>query len=483
MFEDALLTAAPPGVDPAAEPPACSSFDPAADIDPALLRQLCTGERAAAMADVPVGPELAILLDLFDPSTANAHDLVEAEAAVARLAAWVAGIEASVSAELASRPEMRPDETGHRSVNPVTNAAVTVAARCQVTARQAENQVGHALQLTEDFPDTHTTLSSGAIDVRRARVITDELGGQDPDVRTRVEAAVLPKAPELDAVALRKLIRRLLHELAPVEQAERHRAARDRRYVAIMPASDGMAHLEALLPAEDATALNTALNVAAADAKRADTAAGTPARTKDQRRADALATLGWAALAACAEAATVPADSPQGDVADGPGGAAGSPGADHAGGGTSGPGDLDAGGAAGRTTGDPATDADRGRAGDRAGGPGNFHAGGAAGRTPGDPATGAGDGRAGAPGRTTGNPATGVAGSTADRTRPATPPLVPAVAPLVPAVAPLPPPPPPPAQLPPQAQPATLPPWAPLLPRGAGLPSPAGPRGDRSACT
>ncbi|RIQ33707.1 HNH endonuclease [Jiangella rhizosphaerae] len=98
----------------------------------------------------------------------------------------------------------------------------------------------------------------------------------------------------------------MLHELAPVEAADRYEAARERRYVAITPASDGMAHLEARLPAADAAALDTALNAAAADAKRADAAAGLPARTKDQRRADALAELGWAALTACADGTTTP---------------------------------------------------------------------------------------------------------------------------------------------------------------------------------
>ncbi len=119
---------------------------------------------------------------------------------------------------------------------------------------------------------------------------------------------MLPKAPTMDAVALRKLIKRLLQELAPVEAAERNQRARDNRYVAITPASDGMAFLEALMPAEDLTALNTALNVAAADAKRADAAAGLPARTKDHRRADTLADLGWTALAACADGSTAVAD-------------------------------------------------------------------------------------------------------------------------------------------------------------------------------
>ncbi|WP_407659267.1 hypothetical protein, partial [Jiangella rhizosphaerae] len=186
MFEEALLTAPPPEVaPPAGWEVAWAHDDPSvADIDPALLEELCTGgEAAVAVFDidqVPAGPELAARLAAFDPSVATADELVEAVAASARLAAWVAGFEAGAAAQLASRAEMRPDETGYRSVNPVTNTAMTLAGRCQVTCRQAENQVGHALQLVLDFPDTHALLATGAIDLRRARVVTDELGGQDP---------------------------------------------------------------------------------------------------------------------------------------------------------------------------------------------------------------------------------------------------------------------------------------------------------------
>ncbi|SDU77460.1 HNH endonuclease signature motif containing protein [Jiangella alkaliphila] len=300
MFEEATYTALSPGSGPAAADHVV--WHPDRDEWVALTRcERPAGALPAGIERIPAGPRLAAVLARFDPSTADAYDLVEAAAAWARLAAWVAAGDARSLAELASRAVMRPAETGHRSLNPVTNTAMDVAGRCQVTARQAEHQVGHSLQLVEDFPDTHAALAAGLIDLRRARVITDELGGQEPAVRARVEAAVLPKAPTMDAVALRKLIKRLLQELAPVEAADRNRRARDSRYVAITPASDGMAFLEALMPAEDLAALNTALNVAAADAKRADAAAGLPARTKDHRRADTLADLGWAALAACAD--------------------------------------------------------------------------------------------------------------------------------------------------------------------------------------
>src|ERR1700754_4913286 len=262
------------------------------------------GVLAFAVEDLPPGPELAGLLARRDVSAAGgAFDGVEAAAEGGRvvaggvagggrgLGAWAPAGEARAWAELAGRAELRPADTGYRSVNPVTNTAVLVAGRCQLTAKQGGDDVCRAGQVVGGFPATWAALEAGLIDLRRVRAITDELGGQDPAIRARVEAAVLPRAPFLDAVALRKLVKRLLLELAPVEAAERHQIAREGRYVAVTPASDGMAPLEARLPAEDAIALNATLNAAADAAKRADTAAGAPARTHDQRRADALAAL------------------------------------------------------------------------------------------------------------------------------------------------------------------------------------------------
>lgn len=251
----------------------------------------------AVVDDMVPGPGLARLLDRVDVAELSGYELVEAAAGWQRLASWVAAAQAATLAELPRRSQMRPaDGSGYRSVNPATNTAMEIAGRLCVTTRQAENTVGHAVQLVEDFPATHAALTAGTIDERRARVITAELGGQDPDIRRRVEAAVLPQAGELDAVALRRTIRRLLHQLAPVEAEQRCRDAREERYAAVTPASDGMAHLEAYLPAEDAEAVKATLDAAAEADKRRDAAAGREPRTTDQRRADALASLAWASL-------------------------------------------------------------------------------------------------------------------------------------------------------------------------------------------
>lgn len=253
---------------------------------------------AAEVGDLSPGVGLAAVLAEADVAGLSAYDLVEAAAGWQRMISWAQARQAGVLAQLSRRPEMQPGSTGYRSVNPVTNTGLEVAARTCITARQAENLVGHAVQLVEDFTATHAALEPGVIDDRRARVITGELGGHEPDIRGRVEAAVLPVAGGLDSVGLRRKVTALLHRLAPVAAEERCRQARQERYVAVTPASDGMAHLDALLPAEDAYAVKATLDAAADTTKRRDAEAGHPARTADQRRADALAAMAWASLTA-----------------------------------------------------------------------------------------------------------------------------------------------------------------------------------------
>jgi Domain of unknown function (DUF222) len=108
-----------------------------------------------------------------------------------------------------------------------------------------------------------------------------------------VEAEVLPHAEGMTGSRLRRAIIRTLHRLDPDTMAGRAENAAENRCVRFTPARDGMAWLEAYLPAADAAAVQTAVEAAAAGMKRADPDDG---RTAAQRRADALAQLGWLAL-------------------------------------------------------------------------------------------------------------------------------------------------------------------------------------------
>jgi len=101
---------------------------------------------------------------------------------------------------------------------------------------------------------------------------------------------VLPKASEQTLAQFKASVRRAVATTTPATiEAQRDHAMTERR-VCLTPREDGMAELWALLPAEGAAAVTTAI-----DALASATPADDP-RTADQRRADALIDLAITAL-------------------------------------------------------------------------------------------------------------------------------------------------------------------------------------------
>ncbi|HMG28750.1 MAG TPA: DUF222 domain-containing protein [Jiangellaceae bacterium] len=237
-----------------------------------------------------VGPEPGV-----DPSGLGAYELVEAVAGWQRIASWAAAGQAAAVAELAGRVEMRPVVSGRviESMTPQRVAGLEVAARLRLPPAVGEALVARSVCLVQTLPGTHAALAEGRIDTRRAEVVADELGRHTPAVARRVEAEVLDRAEQLTAPRLRRALQRALHRVVPATMEQRHHDAASARQVTITAAADGMAWLEAYLPAEDAAALQAAVEAAAAAMKRT-----TPGdrRTLGQRRADALAQMGWTAL-------------------------------------------------------------------------------------------------------------------------------------------------------------------------------------------
>jgi hypothetical protein len=244
---------------------------------------------------MPPGSVLAEVLAGADLSRLGAYEVVEAVAAWQRLASWAVAGQATAIAELARRAEMRPLDGGRQieSMTPQRLTAMEVAARLSLTPAAGETLVARSLCLTETLPGTQAALADGRIDPRRAEVIADELRRHDPSVARQVEAEVLDRAERLTAPRLRRAVRDAVHRLVPVTVEQRRADAFSRRQVSCVPAEDGMAWLEAYLPAEDAAALMAAIEAAVAAMKRESPDDG---RTVDQRRADALAQMGWLAL-------------------------------------------------------------------------------------------------------------------------------------------------------------------------------------------
>jgi hypothetical protein len=261
-------------------------------VEPSVL----VPQRLPGVEDLPPGPQLASLLHDADLAGVGAYELVEAVAGWQRLASWAAAKQATAIMELSRRAEMQPVDGGRwiESMNPLRVTGIEIAARLAVTPREGEGLAARARVWAEDLLATHAALREGRIDVRKAEVIADTLRGHTLLLARAVEAEVLPRAEELTAPRLRRAMIGALHRLDPDTMAERAQRAADDRYVRVTPAKDGMAWLEAYLPAQDAAAVETAVAAAAAAMKRSDPGDG---RTVAQRRADALAQLGWLALA------------------------------------------------------------------------------------------------------------------------------------------------------------------------------------------
>jgi hypothetical protein len=260
-------------------------------VEPAVLVPV----RAPGLEGMPPGPALAGALEAADLSAMGAYELVEAIAAWQRIASWATARQATAIAELSRRVEMRP-LAGGRQIESMSSQRITameVAARLCLTPASGENIVGRSLCLVETLSGTHAALADGRIDIRRAEVVADELRRQEPTVARRVEADVLGRADRLTAPRLRRAVKQSLHRLIPDTVEQRHSAAAGGRFVRFTPAADGMAWLEAYLPADDAAALNTSLDAAAAAMKRTWSDDG---RTMAQRRTDALSQMGWIAL-------------------------------------------------------------------------------------------------------------------------------------------------------------------------------------------
>jgi hypothetical protein len=252
---------------------------------------------AARLEERPPGVRLLTLLETVDIQALSDYAVVEAVAGWERLAAFVTARQAEAVAELVARPCMHTPEdivAQYASLREERVAATEVGARLGWSPGIADHVIDQALLLTGPLSPTRQALAAGALTVRHARVILDELGPHrdHPVLLAQVQQRILPTAGGLTPTRLRNKIKRLLARLAPQMVKDTVEQAGAGREVTCRPAPHGMAYLEAYLPALDATALMAALDAAA-------TAAGTDHldehRTLPQLRADALASVGWTA--------------------------------------------------------------------------------------------------------------------------------------------------------------------------------------------
>lgn len=230
--------------------------------------------------------------------------------------AWLQAREATLYSSLVELVELQsarlPEGARRDREMPLRTATAEVATALRITERTVQRRMSDASTLTLRFGRTHKALSEGRISQTHATVIMDAGVAIDDDgARAAFELAALDRAEIETAGRLRSIVRAIAEKAQPVSMAERHRAARERRGVFVRDIEDGMAELNAVLPAVLAHGIHDRLTqmghhvrksaraeaAAIADEGSAGAARGVEDaevaddRTMDQLRADILTDL------------------------------------------------------------------------------------------------------------------------------------------------------------------------------------------------
>lgn len=241
-------------------------------------------ELSDGLAQMPPGPELAVVLDGIDRRALDGHDCVELMRARAR---QVAFDQAQLLADLHEVAHRAAADSTDRSTTVGRYAPAEIAAALSWSGFTAAVQLGVALDLIERLPAVGDALTLGQIDLQRARAIGELLRSLPDSTATQAADWILLSAPDLTVGQVRAKLDRLVIGLDPDAARRRRARAVDERKVTRRVDGDGVATVTALgLPVERAAAAMERLDALA----RAARAAGDD-RTLDQLRADLLLAL------------------------------------------------------------------------------------------------------------------------------------------------------------------------------------------------
>ena len=236
-------------------------------------------QAAAWLAVQAPGPDTVTALSLLDPATLSHGARVDALVALERQAAWLAGMQAQLLAVMAAE-----DNSQDRWVREEVGCAL------RLSGLTAQRRLAIAQTLTGVLAETGQALHRGRIGYLHAMTLAEAVYPLDASTATAVQARVLPRAGGQTLAEFKRSVRRAVHALDPARVEEQRAQAMTERRVCVSPREDGMTELWALLPADGAAAVLTAIDTLASITSATDP------RTADQRRADALVDFGIAAL-------------------------------------------------------------------------------------------------------------------------------------------------------------------------------------------
>lgn len=149
-------------------------------------------------------------------------------------------------------------------------AADEVAPALGLSRNAATTRLDMAFELSTRLTGTFNALAVGALDLPKARAITESTRPLAADQAGAVERRVLARSRRQTVGQLRASLNRAILAVDPDGAERRHARVRKERRVVCTPLPDGMAELWALLPADGAVAVYNTVDKIARAAKTPD---------------------------------------------------------------------------------------------------------------------------------------------------------------------------------------------------------------------
>ncbi|MBD3008660.1 DUF222 domain-containing protein [Streptomyces sp. 5-10] len=238
------------------------------------------------MATAAPGPETAAVLPVLDAEKLSRTGRIDALKALERHTGWIQAHQAQILAALEAEAEAElPAAVRERDAEAAWNfTCEEVACALKLSGTTAAKRLEVARELDRQYPTTLGMLERGEICYMQAVAVTEACAVLDPEVAGQVEAALVEKMPGMATGQTRRALAREILRADPHGAEQRHQARKRERQMVHYPKDDGMALWGATLPAEQAAAMNAAVDAHAATLPD-------EGRTLEQKRVDALVDL------------------------------------------------------------------------------------------------------------------------------------------------------------------------------------------------
>lgn len=267
------------------------------DVGNELLQESDLAENVAALLRATPGINSLAELLAIDPFTLAQPARIDYLAALERQTSWLqAAMQRAIVAVAGEEPSQTEDIWG--GIDDAEREDVAAALR--LSGSSAQMRIDVARTLVNHLPNTCSALASGEISPAHATTIARETAsairdGLSPLAIYAVEEKALAHAEFHTPAQVANKVRSTLAKIAPEEFEDSVASARDTRRVSCYRESDGLSTIVAILPAEDAQIVMSAIESFVLQGEEDD-------RSMDMKRADALSALAsWALMQASSE--------------------------------------------------------------------------------------------------------------------------------------------------------------------------------------